>query len=237
MRGKGVRRRRNSPLRLVLGATVLVAAAAIGWFAYRGGGQTVQATFQAPAPAATAASPVPEHGEPANAGRDVKLAGKLSASASPRDAELGISAAAALLMRNVEMYQWRERCEGSACSYETVWSSQPIDSRKFREPRGHDNPPQRLVSRRFDAQDIRIGTVEIDPEVLAAQVAAVEYPVHAAMLPANLAASFSDAGGVLYAGGDPAHPKAGELRVSYRVVPLAEVSLHGVQQGSRLTAK
>jgi hypothetical protein len=83
----------------------------------------------------------------------------------------------------------------------------------------------------------RVDGVEIDPELLIDQVAVADHPVRAAMLPSNMAASFSDAGGVLYAGGDPAHPKVGELRVSYRVVPLGEVSLHGRQRGNRLSAK
>ena len=223
-------------MRLVLGAIVLVAAAAIGWFAYRGGEQ-VHEPVSAPVPAAATTGAATGQRDAANAGADVKLDGKLSASASPHDPEIGISAAAALLLRNVEMYQWREHCEGGNCSYETAWSSQPIDSGKFHQKDGHDNPPQRLVSRRFDAQNLRIGSVEIDPDLLAAQAAAEDRPVHAAMLPGNLAASFSDVGGVLYAGGDPAHPKVGELRVSYRVVPLGEVSLHGIQRGNRLYAK
>ena len=231
------RRKRSSPIRLVLGASVLVAAAAIGWFAYRGGAEAVHEPVPAPVPAAATSGAATGQRGAANAGADVKLDGKLTASASPHDPEIGISAAAAaLLIRNVEMYQWREHCEGSNCSYETAWSSQPVDSHKFREPKGHDNPPQRLLSRRFDAQDIRIGSVEIDPDLLAAQSATEDWPVHAAMLPGNLAASFSDVGGVLYAGGDPAHPKVGELRVSYRVVPLGEVSLHGIRRENRLQA-
>jgi len=231
------RRKRSSPMGVVLGAGVLVAAAAIAWFAYRGGNQALHEPFTGRSPTSTATSTAPEQGSKADEGRDVKLEGRLGVAVNPHDVEIGISAAAAVLMRTVEMYQWLEHCDGSSCSYETAWSSQPIDSRKFREPHGHDNPAQRLVSRRFEAKDIRIGAVEIDPDLLAAQISAVDHPVHAAMLPANLAASFSDAGGVLYAGGDPAHPKVGELRVSYRVVPLGEVSLHGIQRGNRLSAK
>ena len=74
-------------------------------------------------------------------------------------------------------------------------------------------------------------------ELVAAQAAGVELPVHAAELPPNLAASFADAGGSLYAGGDPAHPKVGELRISYRVVPLGPVVLTGVQREGRLAAE
>jgi len=231
------RRKRGSPMRLVLGAIVLVGAAAIGWFAYRGRVEAVHEPVPAPAPAAATTGAATEPRDVANAGADVKLEGKLTAGASPHDPEIGIGAAAALLIRNVEMYQWREHCEGSKCSYDTAWSSQPIDSGRFHDKDGHANPPQRLVSRRFDAQGIRLGSVEVDPDLLVAQAAAEDRPVHASMLAGNLAASFSDVGGVLYAGGDPAHTKVGELRVSYRVVPLGQVSLHGIQRGNRLMAK
>jgi hypothetical protein len=43
--------------------------------------------------------------------------------------------------------------------------------------------------------------------------------------------------GALSAGGDPAQPLVGKLRVSYRVVPLGAATLEGVQRDGALTAK
>jgi hypothetical protein len=42
---------------------------------------------------------------------------------------------------------------------------------------------------------------------------------------------------VLYAGGDPAQPQVGMLRVSYRVVALGAASFDAVQRGANLTLR
>lgn len=172
----------------------------------------------------------------ANDGRRVRVTGMLTAGGPVRDAQLGVSATAAVLFRNVEMYQWREHCAGSACNYDTGWGA-PVDSSRFREPKGHDNPHAPFASAQFAAPGLKLGAFGIDPALLNAQHSADAYPVTDAGLPPNLAASFSAQGGVLYAGGDPAHPQIGMLRVSYRVVPLGAATLEGVQRAGALVAK
>jgi hypothetical protein len=218
---------------LLLIAVMLVAGVAgwanrsriAGYFAARGGS------------GATVIEVAADHVDPANEGRRIRLAGKLEVGTPARDEQLGVSAKAALLLREVEMYQWRERCSGEDCSYETVWSRQPLDSRRFRRAEGHENPPQRLLDARFAGDGIRIGAFAVGADLVAAQATAAELPVRAADLAPNLAATFSDANGVLYAGGDPAHPKVGEVRVSYRVVAAGNVSLVGVQRGAGIAAQ
>lgn len=167
-----------------------------------------------------------------------KLRGKLVVGRPPRDAQLGIVADAAVLLRIVEMYQWHERCElsGSACSYEKSWSPGHVDSQKFREPKGHENPPAPFADARFVAGEIRLGDLVVEPKLLETQ-AARDYPVKAANLPPNMAATFNVVDGVLYAGGDAAHPQVGTVRVRYRIVPAGEVELSGVRRGNRLEAK
>jgi len=175
--------------------------------------------------------------DPANEGRAVRVAGNLEITGPARDEQFGVTAAAAVLLRTVHMYQWIEHCKGDDCSYAAAWSAQPVDSRAFRHPQGHDNPSARLADARFAAQGIHLGAWTIPAELAAAQLASVEFPVHVAELPPNLAASFSDAGGALHAGGDPSHPQVGELRVSYRIVPTGKVDLGGVQRGSILAVQ
>ena len=176
--------------------------------------------------------------DPANEGRRVQVSGRLAAAAAARDADMGIAAGAAVLLRKVEMFQWRERCDGgAACTYETAWSSQPIDSHAFRQPQGHENPPMRLMDAHFAGADLRLGAFSPDATLVAAQIGLVDHPVHAAELPPNLAATFADADGALYAGGDASHPRVGEVRVSYRIAPLGDAVLRGVQRGNRLIAE
>ena len=173
-----------------------------------------------------------------NAAVATKMSGKLSIHRPPRDTQLGISVDAAILLRIVEMYQWHERCElaGGACSYDQSWSSGQVDSSKFRVPAGHVNPPAPFADARFIAGEIKLGDLVVDPKLLNAQ-SAVEYRVSADSLPPNLEATFSVIDGVLYAGGDAAHPQVGTVRVRYRIVPAGEVELSGIRHGNRLEAK
>jgi hypothetical protein len=221
------RRKRKPAARIVVGVLALAALAGAGWFGYRH-------VDQQQAPVKVSADRV----DPANEGGHVQVTGRLTASSAARDADMDIDAKAAVLARKVEMFQWREHCEhGAACTYETAWSSQRIESSGFREPQGHENPPMRLVDAHFAGADLKLGAFAADPELVAAQAVLVDHPVHAADLPPNLAATFADANGALYAGGDAAHPRVGEVRVSYRVAPLGEIVLRGVQHGNRLTVE
>lgn len=170
----------------------------------------------------------------ANEGREVRITGNLEIGKQSVDPQLGITAKAAMLFRHVEMYQWREQCSGADCHYDKLWSSLPIDSHGFRVPQGHENAKFPFTDAHFAAPDITIGAFTIDPSLLLIKPATQAYPVAAAQLPPNLAVTFGDAGGVLYAGADPAQPQIGALRISYAVSPLRKVTFVGVQRGARL---
>jgi hypothetical protein len=224
------RRRRKSPLRwlLPLGAAAIIA---VTLWTNR---QRVEEMLHVRGTGAAAT-----HGAAATDGdgKRVHVSGKLEAEGPARDIELGVSANAGVLIRKVEMFQWRERCSDDDCSYATVWSQQPVDSRRFRHRDGHDNPPPRLRDAVFAAPGLRVAALAVSAELVATQAAATDFKVHASDLPANLAASFSDADGALYAGGDVAHPQVGEVRVSYRIVPTGNVELDGVQHGGAVAAQ
>ena len=228
------RRKRGSPLRPLLLVAVLIALAAAAWInRHRIAGFLDHGARVGAAEIASTERPAAPREE-----ARIRVTGKLEVTSPPHDRELGISAAnAAMLWRKVEMYQWREHCAVDACSYDAAWSEQPIDSHAFRHAAGHENPPPRLKAARFAADGIKIGGYAVAADLVAGQVASVELPVRSADLPPNLAVSFSDAGGALYAGGDPAHPKVGEIRVSYRVVPLGNVEITGVRRGHILAAE
>ena len=224
-------RRKKSSLSLgrIAALVALLVLAALGWWAWqqraqwRTGAQPAQSGRVEP----SAAQGMPQ-----------QLSGKLQVIKPPRDKELGIVVSdAVILLRNVEMYQWHEQCAGDTCRYALAWSDKRVDTRKFREPAGHENPAAPFTDARFVAQDVRLGDTGIDPGLIAAQEQSLEYPVKAAALPPNLAASFSVIDGALYAGGDPAHPQAGLLRIRYRIVPAGEVTVSGVRRGNRLEAK
>ena len=220
-------RRRKSRLSLArIGAfaVVIAALAAAAWFGYARVNRRMLQTIGDKAATALAA---PSNDAPR------RIEGTLVASGPARDDQLGVSANAAVLLRRVEIYQWREHCEGTSCRYDTAWSA-PVDSHRFREPKGHENPPAPFGDSVFAAPGLKIGAYALDPDLLIAHSPASEYAVHGASLPPNLAATFSERDGVLYAGGDPAHPAVGEVRVSYRVIPTGSVSLNGTLRGGKL---
>ena len=220
-------RKRNPPA--IIGIALLFLFAVIAWYGVaRLGWQLRKA---APAPTENAQPAV----DPASEGRRVTVSGRLSVLSAVRDEQLGLSVDAIVLLRNVEMYQWREECAGSDCKYDTAWSSKAIDSSKFHTPAGHENPHFPLTSARFATGPVRIAGYIVDPDLIAEQVQPEKYPVRSADLPPNLAVTFHDADGELVTADDTAHPKVGALRVSYRVIPTRTASLTGVQHGQRLS--
>jgi hypothetical protein len=225
-------RRKGRARPLVVAVLALVALGTGAWFLQQRSPHTVPLD-RAPTAAAPAAISA-ERVDAANEGRVVAVNGSLEVAKPVRDAQLGISSAdAAALLRTVEMLQWRECAPGDGCDYALHWSQQPIDSTAFKK--GHDNPATLpFSSERFLANDIRLGAFKVDAVLAASAVESAAFPVHVAQLPPNLAATFRDHDGVLYAGADPDHGAVGDLRVSYHVVRAGPIHLIAIQDGDRL---
>lgn len=222
------RRRKSSTPRIAI-AVAAIAIVIVGlWFA-------MQRMHPSSVPQVGTERVTADHVDAANEGHSVNVTGKLQIGKPAHDPQLGISADAAILFRDVYMLQWREHCDGSACRYDTGWMRQAIDSHKFRVAVGHENPPLPFADARFSASEIRLGAFTIDPDLIATPMAAIAYPVRADALPPNLAATFHEVNGILLTGGDGA-PSVGAVHVAYRVVPLETVSLTAVQHGAKLTA-
>jgi hypothetical protein len=225
------RRRGRSarPLWLVF-AAVAVAGGAWYWLHHHPGASVGPTSTTAPEIAKV------DHVDPRNEGRAITVSGPLQVVRPARDAELGISADAVVLERQVRMLQWQEHCSGADCSYALAWSERPVDSHGFRDQQAHRNgTPFPFSSQRFVAGELRLGAYSVDPALAASGAGSVRYPVTVTRLPPNLAATFRDCDGGLCSG-DPAHPSAGDLRVDYRIVAAGQRTLDGIQQGSRLQA-
>ena len=174
--------------------------------------------------------------DPANEGRRISVEGNVRVLEPARDQQLGISADAVVLGRKVEMLQWQEKCGPSACDYALEWSAKPVDSHVFHDRAGHENTVAfPFDSKDFHSPDVRLGAFRIDAgNAFRDSDPVVAFPVRATQLPPNLAATFRDHDGMLYAGTDPDHPAAGDLRVSYRTVAAGKVLATGIQQGESL---
>lgn len=193
---------------------------------------------EVPAPSSpTTAIPVAADSVDAeNEGRLVKVTGRLSVEQPATDPQLGLRAADAIvLIREVEMLQWQEHCSAGTCTLATTWSPTLIDSTRFSASAGQRNPDRfPLQGERFAGKGIHLGAFVPDVDLLLASLDSTPRPVSLDEFPENLAASFNAVDGALVSGNDREHPAVGDLRIRYRIVPAAQVTLSGIQQSSRL---
>ena len=223
------RKRRDSGARPLLLVLVVLLLAGGAWYLLK---QRPAIVPQGAQPAVAASI---DRVDSRNEGRAITLAGTLQVVHPARDSEIGVSADAVALVREVRMLQWQEHCAGADCSYALAWSARPVDAHAFREPKGHANAtPFPFSNQRFTAGELRLGVFVVDAELAAAGAAMQPHAVSVANLAPNLAATFRDCDGALCTG-DSAHPASGDLRVDYHVV-VGPRTLSGIQRGNRLAA-
>lgn len=171
-----------------------------------------------------------------NEGRLLSVNGRLSVDQPPEDPQLGLQAPeAVILVREVEMFQWQEVCAAGTCAPQTKWSPELIDSTRFSESAAHRNPDRfPITSDRFVGKGVRLGAFVPDIDLLVSSIGLTPRRVTVAELSNNLAASFSVSDNALFSGNDTEHPLVGDLRIRYRIVAGAEVSVTGIQLSSRL---
>lgn len=186
--------------------------------------------------------------DPANNGKLVYVTGELATTGTLTDAEFGVTADGVMLVRQVEMFQWREKSESrtrekigggqetvTTYSYERVWSTSRIESSSFKQPGGHQNPAMRYAGRSYVSPNVTLGAFSV-PERLVTQVGnAKPVEVTRAMveqfvLKTGQAANFSDT--AIFIGSDPGSPKIGDLRVSFQTVPKQAVSIVAQQSAN-----
>lgn len=184
-----------------------------------------------------------------NEGRLIHVTGPLVTTAPLTDPEFGVTQRGAVLVREVEMFQWKEEKQtetqknfgGSeerttTYSYHRTWSSSRIESSRFKQPAGHGNPPMRYQGRSFAATDATLGDFRPSEGVLRKLVAdealVLDKAPEGALRAREAGGRLQVADGSIYIGADPANPAVGDLRVSYRLARPATVSILGRQTGS-----
>jgi hypothetical protein len=165
----------------------------------------------------------------------VRVSGTPTVAQPPRDAEFGQQADAPVLVRHVEMFQWREVRVGDQAHYEQDWVDHPVDSAGFSHPQGHANPGGfPIEGKQFDAGEVRLGRFVLAPELVHALPGSEPLAPDMHGLPGNLAASFSLHGNSLVTSADPGRPRLGDLRVSWETVPLQPVTIFARAAGDGL---
>ncbi|WP_296818382.1 TMEM43 family protein [Brevundimonas sp.] len=185
--------------------------------------------------------------DPANEGALVHVSGTTTVGGPVTDSSWPVSATALRLIRNVEMYQWRETSRSetrtrlgggeetvTTYEYDRVWSDTPQDSSSFRHPSGHENPPFPVEPQAFTADDARLGAFWLSDEIIeqagTAEALTFDEPTRAA-LEAQAGDRATVSATEIYLGTNPSSPQIGDARVSYQVVRPGELSVVGAQSG------
>lgn len=197
--------------------------------------------------------------DPGNEGKLVYFSGSAVTPDKLNDPEFGITQGAIHLKRVVEMYQWREtkheethtdsvgggQTNKVTYDYDKVWSENPIDSRHFNEP-GHVNPDSmRFSTKTWDAANVTVGAYSLSPELVGkidnyTTISADKDIV--AGLPSEIRDDAVTSDGSLYFSHesgtkpDPASPKVGDFKVTFKAAVPGPVSVIARQTGSTLSA-
>ena len=190
--------------------------------------------------------------DPAHEGALIHVSGETAVAGPLQDNAWPVSATALRLIRDVEMYQWRETSRSetrtrlgggeetvTVYEYDRVWSDTAQDSSNFRQPSGHHNPSFPVEAASFTAADATLGAYRLDARIIE-QIGSAE----ALALDETTQAALRNRSGVratvsateLYLGGNPSDPQVGDTRVRWRAVRPGEVSVVGAQSGDGFAA-
>lgn len=168
----------------------------------------------------------------ASDGRLVFVSGATQIAQPARDTQFGVSADAVAIVRKVEMFQWRP-LGGTQNNYEQDWIDHPVDSTKFAQQAGHENPGAfPFAAQRFDSTDVRVGGFRLGPELVRDIEGLEDFSPDLHALAPNMAATFQAAGDALVTSADPARPRIGDIRVSWmQILPTYLSVLARAQNG------
>ncbi len=175
--------------------------------------------------------------QPGQHGYMARLAGTPRVVEAPHDPEFNQTANTPVLVRRVEMFQWREINIGGNVHYELDWVDHPVDSSRFRDVRGHANPGRfPIEGRQFDAGLVQMGGFTLGRVLVHALPGSQLVEPDSSALPQNLAVTFSRYQDYLVTSAHPGDPRLGDLRVSWSAVPLQQVTIVARLDGARLEA-
>lgn len=165
----------------------------------------------------------------------VRVVGPLQVVEAPLDQQFNQQVNQPVLIRHVQMFQWRELRYGGPPSYELDWEDHPIDSSQFQRPGGHANPGKfPIESAQFEAGLVRLNGFALSPTLVHALVGSQPVTPDLRSLPGNLAASFSLYQRGLVTSAEPSRPRVGDLRVTWEAVPVQTVTIVAKVDGNKL---
>jgi len=186
---------------------------------------------------------------PANEGKLVHLIGRATTEEVLADAEFPVSVTAIKLSREVEMFQWKEESHAetreklgggtetvTTYTYTKAWSSSLIDASQFRQPEGHKNPASMpYASRHYQASRVDLGAFRLNQSLIGRLNRFESFDLggeYAEAPPRMAGKKVALQGDTFYLGWNPSNPQIGDLRVSFKTVMPAPVSIVSQQRGN-----
>lgn len=176
--------------------------------------------------------------DPSNDGKLIATSGKITFNGMVNDSEFNVSISSPVLVREVEMYQWKEECEtdsknNEVCSYKKVWSSDLIDSDDFQQTRFVNPSSIPYESREIYANGIKLGAFDLG-DFRNHITADIEYK--------DLSETTAEAldikidGHYYTTSEDLENVEIGDVRISFKYSNITDASILAVQTGNTFTS-
>ncbi len=176
----------------------------------------------------------------------IYFAGLATTTENLEDSLFNISENAIKLNRTVEMYQWKENKEtkteqqtgGSekkttSYTYTREWSDQLIDSNKFQDQNGHQNPSAMPVSsENKTASKVTVGDFALSSELIDKITTSNTISlaqVDTSAIQEKISKPVKHDGERIYIGEDPSVSQVGDCRITLKAVKPQNVSIIGQQ--------
>ena len=151
------------------------------------------------------------------------------------DSSFGVKVESAILVRTVEMYQWKENCSTDdnnkkTCEYSKTWSSNLIDSSKFENKENHINPIyMNYKSETILGKNIKVGDYNLSTDQLNNLPAEKVYTNYT-----NLPYGYKKVDEYVTNASNYDIPEIGNLRIKYTYNDSKDVTVLAMQKGMNL---
>lgn len=172
-------------------------------------------------------------------GKLVHTTGEATTADTLTDADFGVSVKALRLERIAQIYQYKEEAKSetkkklgggeetvTTYTYPMVWTDGAIDSSTFKDEkfRGKNFGSITYPNKTDDAKTVKLGDF-ILPSSLWGSMKSESLSPDAATLPSTMKDTVKVNGGYYYLGKDPTTPAIGDVRIEYKVIKPATVSV------------
>ena len=182
-------------------------------------------------------------------GQVIHATGRAETQEILRDPIFKISVNAIKLQRDVEFYQWEEHEESetrkklgggeetiTTYTYNKKWTSEPVDSQNFRDPSYKNS--NKIIAKVEDAdiwaKDVNFGAYKL-PDFLIHSIGGeisfniTSFDARAAqnllLVQGNKRGLIHASGNTIYLGSNPANPEIGDVRISFKQILPADISI------------